>query len=76
MCSALETEKAPGEIYLESDLVIRALRDLFGNDIVKIICDSDAMVRKLLFGPWNDEFLVLSPGETFTLEPFLEWRNT
>jgi len=27
--------------------VIRALRDLFGNDIVKIVCDSDATVRKI-----------------------------
>ena len=47
MQNRMETEKTPGEIYLESDLVIRALRDLFGNEIVKIVCDSDAMVRKI-----------------------------
>jgi ribonuclease E len=47
MQKRMDTEKAPGEIYLESDLVIRALRDLFGTDIVKIICDSDATVRKI-----------------------------
>jgi ribonuclease E len=29
----MESEKAPGEIYLESDLVIRALRDTFGPEI-------------------------------------------
>ncbi len=43
----MNTEKAPAEIYLESDLVIRALRDLFGNEIVTIVCDSDSMVRKI-----------------------------
>lgn len=32
---------------------------------------SDAMVSKLLFGPWNEEFLVLRPGERFALEQFL-----
>ena len=32
---------------------------------------SDAMVRKLLFGPWNGEFIVLPPGGTFTLEQYL-----
>jgi ribonuclease E len=47
MQQRMDTEKAPGEIYLESDLVIRALRDLIGNDIVKIVCDSDATVRKI-----------------------------
>jgi len=43
----METEKAPGDIYQESDLVIRALRDTFGSDIVRIICDSEATVRKI-----------------------------
>ena len=43
----IETEKAPGDIYQESDLVIRALRDTFGSEIVRIICDSEATVRKI-----------------------------
>lgn len=43
----MESEKAPGEIYLESDLVIRALRDTFGPEISRIICDSDLTVRKI-----------------------------
>ncbi len=43
----METEKAPGDIYQESDLVIRALRDIFGSEISKIICDSEATVRKI-----------------------------
>jgi len=43
----MDTEKAPGEIYLESDLVIRALRDIFGSEISTIICDSNVTVRQI-----------------------------
>ena len=43
----IETEKAPGELYQESDLVIRALRDVFNSKISKIICDSESVVRKI-----------------------------
>jgi ribonuclease E len=43
----IETEKAPGELYQESDLVIRTLRDVFNSKINKIICDSEAVVRKI-----------------------------
>ncbi len=43
----MEMEKAPGDIYQESDLVIRALRDIFGSEINKIICDSENTVRKI-----------------------------
>ncbi|MBN1267653.1 MAG: DUF1638 domain-containing protein [Anaerolineales bacterium] len=31
---------------------------------------SDALVKKMLFGPWDEEFIVLQPGETFTLDQF------
>ncbi len=43
----IETEKAPGEIYQESDLVIRTLRDVFNSKITNIVCDSENMVRKI-----------------------------
>ena len=43
----IETEKAPGELYRESDLVIRTLRDVFNSKISKIVCDSESMVRKI-----------------------------
>jgi len=43
----IETEKAPGEIYQESDLVIRTLRDVFNSKISKITCDSKNIVRKI-----------------------------
>ena len=43
----IETEGAPGELYQESDLVIRALRDVYNSKITKIICDSETVVRKI-----------------------------
>jgi ribonuclease E len=43
----IETEKAPAEIYQESDLVIRAMRDVFNTKISNIICDSETVVRKI-----------------------------
>ena len=33
---------------------------------------SDALVKKSLLGPWDDEFVVLEPGETFTLQQFYQ----
>lgn len=35
------------------------------------IAGSDRLVRKLLHGPWDEEFVVLEPGGTFTLQGFL-----
>ncbi len=39
---------APAEIYQESDLVIRTLRDIYNRDIKRVICDSPADARKVL----------------------------
>ena len=33
---------------------------------------SDSMIRKLLNGPWDDEIVVIEPGETFRLDQFLQ----
>jgi ribonuclease E len=43
----IDTEKTPGELYQESDLVIRAMRDVFNSKISNIICDSEKVVRKI-----------------------------
>jgi ribonuclease E len=43
----LDSEKSPCEIYQESDLVIRAMRDVFNSKISNIICDSESVVRKI-----------------------------
>jgi hypothetical protein len=32
---------------------------------------SDTLVRKMIFGPWDHEFVVIQPGETFELQSFL-----
>lgn len=43
----IENEKTPGELYQESDLVIRAMRDVFNTKVANIICDSESVVRKI-----------------------------
>jgi len=43
----IESEKSPGELYQESNLVIRTLRDVFNSEISEIICDSESVVRKI-----------------------------
>ncbi len=52
----INTEKAPGELYQESDLVIRALRDVYNSKIDKIMCDSENVVRKI-----RDFFSIATP---------------
>jgi len=39
--------KSPAELYQESDLVIRTMRDVFNSDISRIVCDSEGMVRRI-----------------------------
>jgi ribonuclease E len=43
----IRTEAAPAELYRESDLVIRTLRDVFTTNIAHIVCDSETVVRKI-----------------------------
>jgi len=43
----IESERAPCEIYQESDLVIRALRDVFNKDISRVVCDSESVARRI-----------------------------
>jgi ribonuclease E len=38
---------APCELYQESDLVIRTLRDIFSSSITKIICDSEVICQRV-----------------------------
>jgi Protein of unknown function (DUF1638) len=35
---------------------------------------SNELVRKMLFGPWGDDFIVVPPGETIRLDHFLKSR--
>jgi ribonuclease E len=43
----IDSEKAPGELYQESNLVIRTLRDVFNSDISEVVCDSENVVRRI-----------------------------
>ena len=42
----IDTAGAPSEIYKESDLVIRTIRDVFNNKISKIICDGEDVSKR------------------------------
>ncbi|MEM7682556.1 MAG: Rne/Rng family ribonuclease [Planctomycetota bacterium] len=39
--------KGPGELYSESDLVIRTLRDVYTNDVARIVCDNARGARQI-----------------------------
>lgn len=43
----IESEKAPFEVYQESDLAIRTVRDIFDSSIRKILCDNEQVTRKI-----------------------------
>jgi ribonuclease E len=43
----VEQSRAPEEIYQESDLVIRTIRDVFDSDVKRIICDSQDVAERV-----------------------------
>jgi ribonuclease E len=43
----IKNQPAPAELYQESDLVIRTIRDVFNSEVGRIICDNDATVKKV-----------------------------
>ncbi len=43
----MESASAPCEIYQESDLVIRTVRDVFNSKIGKIVCDSESVTKRI-----------------------------
>jgi ribonuclease E len=43
----IKTSKPPAEIYQESDLVTRTIRDVYDTDIARIICDSKPVAMKV-----------------------------
>ena len=43
----INQEKAPRELYRESDLVIRTLRDTFNSKISQVICDYEPVTKKI-----------------------------
>ena len=59
----IKTAKAPAEIYRESDLVTRTIRDVYTNDIERVICDSEAVEKRVL-----DFLSVAVPRSKHTVE--------
>lgn len=47
ICKRIEHEKTPCELYQESDLVIRTVRDVFDNTISKIFCDNAEVTERI-----------------------------
>ncbi len=43
----IKNSKAPAEIYQESDLVIRTIRDVYNSDIDRIVCDNVNVAKKI-----------------------------
>ncbi|MHC4294616.1 MAG: Rne/Rng family ribonuclease [Planctomycetota bacterium] len=43
----IDQSKTPAEIYQESDLVTRTIRDIYNTDIERIICDDESIARKV-----------------------------
>jgi len=39
--------RPPADIYQESDLVIRTVRDVYNSEVKRIVCDSEAVARKV-----------------------------
>jgi ribonuclease E len=43
----IDSVKTPAEIYQESDLAIRTVRDIFDSSISKILCDNEQITKKI-----------------------------
>jgi len=43
----IATTRAPAEIYQESDLVTRTIRDVYNSDITRIVCDSEEVAAQV-----------------------------
>jgi len=54
----IKTERAPCELYQESDLVIRTIRDVYSPDFAKIVVDDEETTRKV------EDFLAIAMPRT------------
>jgi len=43
----IKNDAAPSELYRESDLVTRTIRDVFNTNVNRVICDSETTVKKV-----------------------------
>ena len=59
----IKSASAPAEIYQESDLVIRTIRDIYSSEITRIICDTPAVEKRV-----TDFLNVAMPRSKHTVE--------
>jgi len=62
----MKSESAPCDLYQESSLVIRTLRDIYSSNIQRIICDSESTLKKIR------DFLRIAMPRTKTRTVFYE----
>ncbi|MCD4830895.1 MAG: Rne/Rng family ribonuclease [Anaerohalosphaeraceae bacterium] len=43
----IDKVSTPAELYKESDLIIRVMRDIFSSNISKIVCDNESVAKKI-----------------------------
>src|SRR5439155_10544440 len=43
----IKSQRAPCELYQESDLIIRTIRDAYGSDVSSIIIDDESVAKKV-----------------------------
>ncbi|MEK6798471.1 MAG: Rne/Rng family ribonuclease [Planctomycetota bacterium] len=65
----IRTLKAPCELYRESDLVTRTLRDVYTSDVDRIVVDDPATARKA------DEFLKIAQPRTKAVIEYYDRRE-
>ena len=76
----IKSAKAPAELYQESDLVIRTIRDVYSNEIARIICDDASAARKVadflhLIMPRSKNEVKLYTGDAPLFHRYdLEWE--
>lgn len=63
VAARIRSERAPAELYQESDLVIRTIRDVYTSDFSRIIVDNEAVAQKA-----RDFLSIVSPRRTDVVE--------
>ncbi len=63
----IKSERAPCELYQESDLVIRTIRDVYASDFSRIIVDDEATAQKV-----RDFLAIAMPRSTAPVEVYAD----
>jgi ribonuclease E len=63
IASRIRTQKSPSELYQESDLVIRTIRDVFSNQIDRIVVDNEPVASRV-----RDFLSIVNPRSASVVE--------